>query len=379
MSGTIPSYLLPMQRVLFPDLEETLLEHTGQHYKVIRAIELCQLEEHIEELPSCLSVGRPRESRRKICRAFIAKAALNLATTRQLLDRLRVDQILRRICGWERVGEIPSEASFSRAFEEFSETELPTKLHEALVKGVLEDAIVLNISRDSTAIEGREKPATKRVEPPSQPKKRGRRRKNDPAPVKELSRIEFQLTATLDEMKENLPKQCDIGCKRNSKGFSESWTGFKLHLDVADGDIPISAIVTSASLHDSQAAIPLATMTEQRTTALYELMDAAYDSELLRSFATLRGRIAIIDKNTRTNTELKKQMAEEQKALKRLNMTTPEKERFKNRSSAERVNSQIKDNFGGRFVRVRGYKKVTAHLMFGVLTLTVQAICSAFA
>jgi hypothetical protein len=29
--------------------------------------------------------------------------------------------------------------------------------------------------------------------------------------------------------------------------------GYKLHLDVADGDIPISAVLTSASLHDSQA------------------------------------------------------------------------------------------------------------------------------
>ena len=40
----------------------------------------------------------------------------------------------------------------------------------------------------------------------------------------------------------------------------------KLHLDVADGQIPISCLLTSASLHDSQAAIPLATLSAQRTT-----------------------------------------------------------------------------------------------------------------
>ena len=35
--------------------------------------------------------------------------------------------------------------------------------------------------------------------------------------------------------------------------------------------------LTSASLHDSQAAIPLATMTAGRVTNLYDLMDSAYD------------------------------------------------------------------------------------------------------
>jgi len=53
------------------------------------------------------------------------------------------------------------------------------------------------------------------------------------------------------------------------------WRGYKLHLDVADGQIPISGILTAASLHDSQVAIPLATMTAQRVTSLYDVMDTA--------------------------------------------------------------------------------------------------------
>jgi hypothetical protein len=40
----------------------------------------------------------------------------------------------------------------------------------------------------------------------------------------------------------------------------------------------------------------------------------------------------------------------------------------------ERVNSRLKDEFGGRYVRVRGHAKVMAHLMFGVLALTVDQI-----
>ena len=34
------------------------------------------------------------------------------------------------------------------------------------------------------------------------------------------------------------------------KGHQISWIGYKLHFDVADGGIPLSAILTSASLHD---------------------------------------------------------------------------------------------------------------------------------
>ena len=37
----------------------------------------------------------------------------------------------------------------------------------------------------------------------------------------------------------------------------------------------------------------------------------------------------------------------------------------------ERVNGRLKDDFGGRQVRVRGHAKVLCHLMFGILALTV--------
>ena len=50
--------------------------------------------------------------------------------------------------------------------------------------------------------------------------------------------------------------------------MKESWIGYKLHLDCIDGDIPVSAILSSASLHDSQAAIPLSQMSYQRLTNL---------------------------------------------------------------------------------------------------------------
>jgi hypothetical protein len=75
----------------------------------------------------------------------------------------------------------------------------------------------------------------------------------------------------MEENLKYLPTQCDISAKRNSKGHYETWKGFKLHIDVADGDIPISAILTSVSLHDSQAVIPLIQMSSDRVTYLWNL------------------------------------------------------------------------------------------------------------
>ena len=41
---------------------------------------------------------------------------------------------------------------------------------------------------------------------------------------------------------------------------------------------------------------------------------------------------------------------------------------------AERVNARLKDEFGARFLRVRGAIKVKCHLMFGVVALAVDQI-----
>lgn len=69
-----------------------------------------------------------------IARAFSAQAIYDMPTTRILLDRLACDIVLRRICGWEKAKEIPSESTFSRAFAQFAKTQLPAKIHEALIK-----------------------------------------------------------------------------------------------------------------------------------------------------------------------------------------------------------------------------------------------------
>jgi Transposase DDE domain len=133
----------------------------------------------------------------------------------------------------------------------------------------------------------------------------------------------------------------------------------KLHIDTADGDIPISALLTSASVHDSQVSLPLAKITQLRVDYLYELMDAAYDAKIIRDDSVSKGHVPLIDFNRRSSND-KREFAPH------------EARRYKERSSAERVNSNLKDNFGGRFVRVRGHAKVLSHLMFGLLALSID-------
>jgi hypothetical protein len=42
-------------------------------------------------------------------------------------------------------------------------------------------------------------------------------------------------------MLDDLPKHCAVGTKRNAKGHTTSWIGYKLPLDVTDGDSPSAA------------------------------------------------------------------------------------------------------------------------------------------
>ena len=51
-----------------------------------------------------------------------------------------------------------------------------------------------------------------------------------------------------------------------------------------------------------------------------------------------------------------------------------EEVRYNQRSSAERVNARLKDEFGARNLWVRGDAKVFCHLMFGLLALTIDQL-----
>lgn len=373
--GKLSQYWNRIQGTLFPQLEEELDPLTEKQQQLVTILELVRIEQFIPDYRGY--EGRPLKTRTAIARSFIAKMVYNIDTTTFLIERLNTDKNLRRICGWESRSQLPSESTFSRAFADFANTELPHRVHEALIKKTLGDEIILHNSRDSTAIEGREKSQSKakakQGETPVE-KKRGRPKKGNERAAPEPTRVEKQRTMTLEEMLSDLPTACDKGAKKDSKGNTRYWNGYKLHLDTVDGGIPVSAIISSASMHDSQAAIPLATITARRITNLYDLMDSAYDVPAIIENSESFGHVPLIDKNPRRNKELKEEIEAEAKARNTLNWKPAEEVRYNARSTAERANSRLKDEFGACKVRVRGNIKVACHLMFGVLVLAADQL-----
>ncbi len=369
---TLSSYWLNIQRSLFPGLTEELGELSEKQQKLITILEIVRVEEFVHYDKA--NTGRNPADRAAIARSFVAKAVYNMDSTRGLLERLETDIALRRICGWETRNQVPHESTFSRAFSWFSETSLPEKIHEALILKYEGERLAGHISRDSTEIEAREKPLKKEKKEDDKPKRKVGRPLKGEEPIKEPTRLERQKEMSLAEMLEDLPTPCNVGCKKNSKGHRETWIGYKLHIDAVDGQIPISCILTSASLHDSQAALPLAEMSKNRVDNLYDLMDSAYDSPIIKEHSKSLGHVPIIDINPRRNGELKNELEAEKKRKKLINYKSAEEIRYNERSSIERVNGRLKDEFGGRLIRVRGHAKVMTHLMFGVLALTADQL-----
>ena len=348
-----------LQRQLFPVLEEEIGSLTEKDRQFVQVMSLVPLGPFLEPY-RWSGVGCPPKERAWIVHAFIAKAVYQFVTTRALLDALAARPVLRRLCGWESASQIPHESTFSRAFADFSAGGLTQKIHQAMIQRHLGSKLAGHVSRDATAIEGHEKPAAKSAPTPAAPKKRGRPAQGEVRPPPPPKRLDQQPTRTLAENLADLPQVCAVGCKRNSQGHQETWMGYKLHLDTLDGDIPVSAILTSASVHDSQVAIPLAQMTAQRVRSLYDLMDSAYDAPQIHEFSRGLGHVPIIDPNPRRGEKIP--------------LAPAEATRFNQRTASERVNSQLKDNYGARSVRVRGAAKVMTHLMFGVIALTAMQL-----
>ena len=372
-----------LQQQLFPHLEASVGRLSPELELLAAVVSLVPLGKFLAA--GRARTGRPAKDRAALATAFMAKAILNLPTTRDLLDRLRVDQALRQFCGWRSPRSLPHESKFSRAFAEFAAGQLPQQLHQAVIQATQHQRLIGHIARDSTAIPARERVPEPVMENKRAAKKRFQARKNKPRQRKHPKgcfakakasqrgkRIQQQPHQTLDRMVADLPQQCDIGTKKNSQGNEHYWRGYKLHLDVADGQIPISAVLTSASVHDSQVAIPLMTMTSQRVVHLYELMDSAYDADPIHAHSRQLNHVPIIAPHPRRGTKKPSQLPKAFPPVATPELTWAQQERFKERTMIERVNARLKDEFGASHLRVRGAAKVMAHLMFGVLALTVD-------
>jgi hypothetical protein len=260
---------------------------------------------------------------------------------------------LRLICGFK---EVPDKSTFSRVFSTFAEAHIIEQGLDELVKKAHEGLVVYHVCRDSTMIPAREKAVKQEKKEKKTTRKRGRPRKNVVIEPPEPTELEKQVTEEAEVSLARVNKHCAWGCKKNSQGKIETTKGYKLHLDVSDLGVPLSAIVTGANVHDSQLAIPMEKLTEQKVTFCYSLMDAGYDAKIIRGFIRSCERVPIIDPNKRNDKN-------------RPPLDKAKQVRYNIRTTVERAYSHLKDNLIPKAIYVKGHTKVSFVLMTAVLCL----------
>jgi IS5 family transposase len=349
---SLSQFALSLQGRLFQVLEDVLPGIDERYVDLALHLDYLQVETTVA--PSRGGPGRKPKPRGAIFRAFMAKAFWNLSDGRALRDLLLSDEAFRTVCGFRYLSEVPSESTMSRALEELAASRLADELHADLVRETVGQDCLIEIYRDSTAINAREKPLKKPQKVHQPKKKRGRKPGGETAPAKEPTRLERQLEQSLQEAIAELPTACDIGAKKNSKGHNQCWIGYKMHADVTECGLPISVITTSASVHDSQVAIPLMRMTSTRARTFYQLMDAGYTGSAIIEAARRLDQVAIV--KPKANPKNPGPPLDPHRAR-----------RLASRWQVEQFFSWIKERFGARHLLVKGHCKVHFHLMCAVL------------
>ncbi len=363
-----------LENSLFPELQESLRikEFSTKEAKLIRVLDFAEIEKFIT-ITSQTNIPKYRE---QIARAFIAKSVYNFQTTRDLLNRLHVDRTLRILCGWRYANEIPSESTFSRAFDEMSRLQIAQKSHERFVEEYLSEKTFFYNATDATKIPLREKPVKIDKEKPK-PKKKERPKKGEAREAKKPTILEQQIEMqSVEEKLSLISTKCGVGIKQNSKGNREVWIGGKLHISVVDGDVPVTAFYSGANVHDSSVALPLMQETSKRVNYLYDLQDAGYDADIIREYSSKLGHHPIIDINPKNSKELKAKielLKHERETFAYINQhLNCDEQHYNQRSMVERVNKLLKDDFGCNIIYYHGATKVASVLAFGILSICID-------
>jgi transposase len=366
--------VLNLEKTLFPTLKEELRleELSSKEQKLISILDFAEIEKNI----TVVSITNTPKDREEIARAMIAKSVYNIQTTRDLIDRLHSDRILRVLCGWRYKTDIPSESKFSRVFKELSDMKIAQKTHEKFIQEYLSKKTFFYNATDATKISLRQK-AVKKEKVKKVKHKAGRPKKGETREPIKLKILELQKDMlTAEEMLALVSRDCGVGIKQNSKGNRKTWIGGKLHISVVDGDIPVTAFYSGANVHDSSVALPLMQETSKRVSYMYDLQDAGYDADIIREFSQKHNHRPIIDINPKNSKELKAKIElieHEQKMFKYLNQhLSSDKKHYNQRSMVERVNAYLKDNFGCNKIYYQGADKVATVLAFGILCICIH-------
>ncbi|ADD03131.1 transposase IS4 family protein [Thermoanaerobacter italicus Ab9] len=198
-------------------------------------------------LPKQKELGRKGYSKEAMFLAIIAMRIENIKTIAALVKRLKTDPVFRFNCGFNVLGSIPSESTFSRFLTLLSESEVFQKIFETLVLkakalGIIDGA---NVAIDSSEYESYDKAIPK------------------------------------SKIQDN-GQNPNWGSKKDTNGNQIKWFGYKLHIAVdTESELPLAIEVTPANVYDSTMAIPLMESIKNiygdTFTIKNYLMDKGYD------------------------------------------------------------------------------------------------------
>ncbi|MCM3735211.1 transposase [Bacillus cytotoxicus] len=254
--------------------------------------------------------------------ALVARIVERIPTIKDLVKRLRHDFMFHLECGFLFSDRIPSEASFSRFTQKLSESNVLETVQEALLLQAIQEEFITDdvVSIDATHFESRDQATPQEKKPKPEPKKRGRKTKAEQEAFQQEKEerenqkniyektIEDQLNISLETLRTEISLRPNWGIKKNSEGKNTFWFGFKAHLAVgAKSQYILQSIMSSASLNDGKAAIPLLKGIQERFSSLtirYGVMDAGYDDEAIYTQLHRMKAKAIISYNKRNEGEL---------------------------------------------------------------------------
>lgn len=268
--------------------------------------------------------GAPVESNYSaIIYSLIARIVERIPTIKDLLKRLREDILFRLDCGFSLAESLPSAATYSRLIQKLSQSDALEQVSQNVVQLALKEGFISDdtIAIDATHIEARDRaPKKQKIEhAPTLPKKRGRKskaerevwllQKQQEEAQKSIyeKKIEDQLHVSYEILREQMPITPTWGVKCNSEGKNLNWYGYKGHLAVTPSQYIVGALLSSGSLHDSKAAIPLLKGLEAQFPTYrfrYATMDAGYDYEPIYEEVRKRKAQAITAYNRKREAEM---------------------------------------------------------------------------
>ncbi|MFT8930743.1 MAG: IS1182 family transposase [Sporolactobacillus sp.] len=307
------------QMSLFGVQELFEMEPTHRYDAIISALNLDKI---CHAVGKKTHLGAPKElNNAAMVISVLIRMVERIPTIKDLVKRLNEDIVFKMNCGFLFSEQTPSEASYSRLITKLEESNVLEVVQEQVISQAIAEGFIMDdtVAIDATHFEARDQAPPKKKQPDKEPKKRGRKSKEErekwltEQAEKEVNlplfekKIEAQLDVPLSELLSQVPKDPKWGVKKNSEGRNVFWFGYKGHLAVSTtSQYILQTLFSSGNLNDGKAAIPLLKGIQERLSLpslRYETMDAGYDLESIYQQIYRMGHQSVIAYNKRNESK----------------------------------------------------------------------------